>query len=97
MISTLIELLKAIDQFFRDRQTCRRIRWERIADHMAKVADALDGAAGAYKNGRAPYREYVKLQRYAVTFESVAREAFKGDGRDDQFTGFVAIIESSLN
>lgn len=43
MISTLIELAKAIGQFSRDRRIDRRVQWDRIADHMEKIADALDG------------------------------------------------------
>lgn len=96
MISTLIDFAKALVEIRIKGGEVERERWDRIADYMDKIADALEGAAGAYRDGLAPYREYVLLQRYAVTFEDVARDAFKGAERRDLLMKLVSIIESKL-
>lgn len=94
---SLVNLAKAIGEFFRGRQQRRSDRINKIADHMDAVADSLQSAASTYASGRAPYREYIELQRYAATFGDVARVAFEDtDDGDEAYWAFVAVLEDSI-
>lgn len=94
-LGPLVSLARAVSDFFRSRQAARVARIGAFIEYLDQLADTLDAAANEFDAGRAPYREYVELQRYSTKFPELVDEVFGNSSTSDS-EQFAEILNDSI-
>jgi hypothetical protein len=94
-LTSLLELARGLGDLGNAEGARKREQWDRIADYMSQIAETIERACSQMRDKKAPYREYVMLQRYAENLRRVLAPAFIGE-QEQNLTKFQNLLDKSI-